>query len=199
MFKNLINKLNSDFSIKSIPLLLICVAINVLGNNLSIALKLPFWLDSIGTAMCACILGPLAGAVTGLAGNLIVSVFYPQQFFYTIISITDGIIAGLLLPKKSFDLFQTFLTAALAAVVGIAFATPLNLIFLGGYTNNIWGDALFDMVQQNGLPATLCAVLGEGFVAIPDKALTMLVAVAAVHSFNKFCGIFRKKEKEDSV
>ena len=48
-----------------------CIGINYLGKLFASVLKLPLWLDSIGTCIGAVLGGPVIGAVCGAANNLI--------------------------------------------------------------------------------------------------------------------------------
>ena len=50
----------------------IAIAINiVLGYTVQTILKLPIYLDSIGTILVGVLAGPIAGALTGILSNLI--------------------------------------------------------------------------------------------------------------------------------
>ncbi len=60
-----------QFSSQSLALIVIAVAINMIGGQLISMLKLPVFLDSIGTLISAVLLGPLIGMLTGLITNLI--------------------------------------------------------------------------------------------------------------------------------
>jgi len=56
----------------ALALIPIAIAINVaLGQLVQSVLKLPIYLDSIGTVLVGVLLGPLAGAITGLLANII--------------------------------------------------------------------------------------------------------------------------------
>src|SRR5947208_8194948 len=64
--------LSRQFSTRVIVLMPIAIAINiVLGYTVQTVLKLPIYLDSIGTIFVGVLAGPLAGALTGILTNLI--------------------------------------------------------------------------------------------------------------------------------
>jgi energy-coupling factor transport system substrate-specific component len=64
--------LSRQFSTRVIALIPVAIAINiVLGYMVQTVLKLPIYLDSIGTILVGVLAGPIAGAVTGAASNLI--------------------------------------------------------------------------------------------------------------------------------
>ena len=61
-----LDSLASQFDTRTIVLIPIAIAINIiLGQTVAAALKVPIYLDSIGTILVAVLAGPLAGAVTG--------------------------------------------------------------------------------------------------------------------------------------
>ncbi len=64
--------MNGQFSTRVITLMPVAIAINiVLGVTVQQVLKLPIYLDSIGTILVGVLAGPLAGALTGILTNLI--------------------------------------------------------------------------------------------------------------------------------
>ena len=64
--------LSGQFSTRVLALIPVAIAINiVLGYTVQTVLKLPIYLDSIGTILVGVLAGPIAGAATGAASNLI--------------------------------------------------------------------------------------------------------------------------------
>jgi hypothetical protein len=94
-----VNWLSRQFSTRVIVLMPIAIAINiVLGATVQQALKLPIYLDSIGTILVGVVAGPFAGLLTGVLSNLIWGYLLPAPIGTTVIgpfAITAGVI-GLL-------------------------------------------------------------------------------------------------------
>jgi large-conductance mechanosensitive channel len=66
-----LDSIASQFSTRTIVLMPIAIAINiVLGQTVASALKVPIYLDSIGTILVGVLAGPIAGAATGLLSNV---------------------------------------------------------------------------------------------------------------------------------
>jgi energy-coupling factor transport system substrate-specific component len=64
--------ISKQFPTRVIALMPVAIAINiVLGYTIQSILKLPVYLDSIGTILVGVLAGPLAGALTGILSNLI--------------------------------------------------------------------------------------------------------------------------------
>src|ERR1700690_4244651 len=64
--------ISRQFTTRTILMIPIAIAINVvLGYTVQTVLKLPIYLDSIGTILVGVLAGPIAGALTGILSNLI--------------------------------------------------------------------------------------------------------------------------------
>ena len=56
---------------KKLVLISLCIGINVIGALIAVTLKLPIFLDTIGTFLIAFLFGPIAGIITGILSYLI--------------------------------------------------------------------------------------------------------------------------------
>ena len=63
-----------DFTTAVLSLMAVAIAINIAVGSIIYALRLPIYLDSIGTVLVAALAGPWAGALTGILSNLIWSI-----------------------------------------------------------------------------------------------------------------------------
>ena len=67
----MLDKIKSNFNTQTWVLIPIAIAINIAVGQIVLVLKLPVFLDSIGTVMVAVLCGPWAGALTGALSNVI--------------------------------------------------------------------------------------------------------------------------------
>src|SRR5690554_5162534 len=87
---------------KKIKTLEICIialgiAINFIGGTTALALRLPVYLDTIGTIMTGALLGPLYGMITGLLSGIISGITTDiYALYFAPVQIVTGIMAGLL-------------------------------------------------------------------------------------------------------
>ncbi|HKG53288.1 MAG TPA: hypothetical protein VKB04_03430, partial [Anaerolineales bacterium] len=63
--------IGSNFNTMTWVLIPVAIAINITIGQIVVLLKLPVYLDSIGTVLVAVLCGPWAGAVTGALSNTI--------------------------------------------------------------------------------------------------------------------------------
>lgn len=97
-----LESISSQFDTRVIVLIPIAIAINIiLGQTVSAALKVPIYLDSIGTILVGVLAGPIAGALTGGLANLIWTYVLPAPFHsdyaapFFIVAVEIGLLAGI--------------------------------------------------------------------------------------------------------
>ena len=160
-----------------------CIGINYLGKLFASVLKLPLWLDSIGTCIGGILGGPVIGGICGAANNLIFGFTTGDSItlVYALTSLGIGAAAGIMARLGHMrTLPGALLTACVTGFTAVVISTPLNLIFWGGTTGNIWGDAVFAWSQASGLPVFFGSFLDEVVVDVPDKFITLLIVFAIV-------------------
>lgn len=165
-----------------------CIGINYLGKLFASVLKLPLWLDSIGTCIGGILGGPVIGGICGAANNLIYGFTTGDSItlVYALTSLGIGVVVGIMARLGLMkDLPGALLTACGAGLAAVVISTPLNLIFWGGTTGNIWGDAVFAWSQASGLPVALGSFLDEIIVDVPDKLVTLLIVFAIIKGLPK--------------
>jgi len=80
----------STITLAMIP---ICLAINYVGAQIAIALKLPMYLDVIGSIMMGAICGPIPGVVLGALSSAINSLSEPTAIAYIPVTVACGLLA----------------------------------------------------------------------------------------------------------
>src|SRR3989337_3647013 len=65
------SRLRQDFTTLTWVMIPVAIAINIALGQVIYTLKIPLYLDSIGTILVGVLAGPWAGALTGLLSNLI--------------------------------------------------------------------------------------------------------------------------------
>ena len=172
----------------------IAIALNIiLGQTVAAALKVPIYLDSIGTILVGVLAGPLAGAATGLLANVLWAYVIPPPFQYppaaafAIVAAVIGLIAGIaggrgfLRPRLNRPVGQLVAGGAItAAVIGL-------LAYVGylGYTAAIGprslapvsDNAIFVVIGWLALGLVLATVVGLFALLILRRDLTATYVV----------------------
>jgi hypothetical protein len=96
-----LDSISRQFATRTLVLMPVAMAMNiVLGTAVASALKIPIYLDSIGTVLIAALAGPLAGALTGLLSNLVWTYLAPPPFSspyaapFALVAVIIGLLAG---------------------------------------------------------------------------------------------------------
>ena len=58
--------MNKKINIRNLTLVSMAIALNVIGALVALGLRLPIYLDSIGTILIACLIGPKYAVMTGV-------------------------------------------------------------------------------------------------------------------------------------
>lgn len=171
-----------ELSSTALALIPIAIAINVaLGHLVQSVLKLPIYLDSIGTVLVGVLLGPLAGAITGLLANVIWGLtLAPSALPFAAVAAVIGLIAGY---ARQYGAIRSWWKMALAGVitgvVAAAISAPIATYVFGGVTGS-GTDVLVAMFQNLGA-SVLGASFMQGAISDPlDKTITYLIVWAII-------------------
>ncbi|WP_279403831.1 ECF transporter S component [Secundilactobacillus kimchicus] len=118
----------SLISTKVLVLIPIAVGINLLGGTLCSTLKLPLFLDMIGTILVACLSGPWMAGLCGLLTNLFLSVVAnPIYLPYAFVSFLCGVVTGYLVKmglfKSKLGVVIIWLTCSLVNTIAASLIT----------------------------------------------------------------------------
>jgi energy-coupling factor transport system substrate-specific component len=162
-----------QFDTRTIVLMPLAIALNIiLGQAVASALKIPIYLDSIGTILVGALAGPIPGALTGFLANVLWTYVVPVPFnssvaaAFAIVAAVIGLLAGLfgrigwLRPRPD----RTFAQLGLGAVVTIALILGLGYLAFVGYTAII-GPAGLEVASDEVI-----------FVVLGYLALALVVA-----------------------
>lgn len=174
------NRMQKDFTTVTWVLIPVAIAINIAIGQIVLVLKLPVYLDSIGTVLVGVLCGPWAGALTGALSNTVAGfIFDPGWWPWVPVAATIGLTAGLC---ANAGLFKTwwkvavagFLIALAATVVGSPIA-----VLLGGISAS--GSSLITAFLLQTGRGILESVLTTNFMVEPiDKISTSLLAFAII-------------------
>lgn len=163
----------------AIVLIPVCIAINWAGHAIASTLKLPLFLDSIGTVLGGLLAGPWVGGLSGFITNLVSSgTIDPIAAPYSVVSLLIGFAAGIAgyfgWQRRRGGWLALYLLVFLVASLA---STPLNIALYQGQSGVPLGDAIFAALVKSGVPTWLAAYVDEAAGDLPDKLVTVLVAL----------------------
>ena len=176
--------------------IIFCLFLDWGGDRMATRLNWPVWLDSLGTALAAYLLGPWCGAVVGATYNIGVFILYGDPWYYALISILIAVITGYAVRRKYMDtLLGTLTTGAVLSFATAFCAYPINLILSGGSTGNAWGDAVIGFLGETGMPTWAGLFVAELYVEMLDKLFVLLILFVITRILKRF-GFMLREEKE---
>ena len=121
------------------------IVINIIGGLVATTLKIPIFLDSIGTMLAAVTLGPWLGALTGLLSNVFQGLATdPVSIPFAVI----GLVVGFLAKKRGFtDYITPLLAGIILAFVAPIIGTPIAVYLFGGGYWRRSGHTLFNFIE----------------------------------------------------
>ncbi len=191
-------KSNKKMSTAVVVLIPIAVGINLIGGVIVNALKLPIFLDSIGTLIVGILAGPWIGALTGILFNFAGAVIIdPVWAWYAPTSAVLGFLGGFLASKGFFKrkLYIVALGGVLAAVLATIVSAPISVYVFGGVAAQGQGVITTFLV---GIGKNLMeAVLTAGIVSnLADKVIVYaLVGALFANIPKRFVSLFPYAKK----
>jgi energy-coupling factor transport system substrate-specific component len=163
----------------------VAIALNaVIGQLVGNVLKLPLYVDSIGTVLVGVLAGPLAGIATGVLSNVVWGLALPNASTtipFALTSAVIGLLAGLAGRRGAFASRRgargAILVAGIGFLVGLVAAVvsaPIAYFVFGGSTGG--GTDILVAVFRNFTDSAFTATLLQAGVSDPlDKMLVFLL------------------------
>lgn len=171
--------IKEDMSLLALLLIPIAVAINYVGGQIAVLLKLPFYLDVIGTILAAMLAGPWIGGLAGLITNLILGITNPTFFAFAIVNVVVGVVTGYCARYRLFrDIPRIILAIILMSLASLITAVPIVVLMFGGVTGG--GTSLITgVLMASGrdiwTAVTSTEILFTGLDRIISLVITFLV------------------------
>jgi energy-coupling factor transport system substrate-specific component len=170
-------------SSQTLVLIVISIAINMIAGQLVSMLKLPIFLDSIGTILSAVLAGPIVGMLTGLLTNIIWGLLTdPIAAAFAPVAMVIGLVAGLLARAGWFKTLPKVVCSGVVITLAVTvIAVPIRTYLFGGVTGS-GADFFVAYVHSMGsdlIESVAMTVLGANLV---DKILTAIIVWLLVHN-----------------
>lgn len=158
------------------------IAVNFIGGQIVLLLKLPLYLDSIGTIVVGALCGGIPGAIVGAITNLTISITNPTTLAYIWLNILFGLLAGFLARRGVFtSLWKTIVASIGFAIIGGGLGSTITILMFGGLGAGTTG-MITGMLMTMGFSVQAGAFISELFADLLDKIPTMLAVFAILKS-----------------
>lgn len=158
------------------------VVLNIVLAQIPMQLRLPIFLDVIGTILVAALAGPWLGVLTGAFTNLVLGVQNPIWIAYSIVQMAIGLSVGLLAKRNYFkSYFGLIIVTVVVWFVTQITAIPITIWVFGGTSGS--GASIITLyllaVGQGLIEAVITTnVITESV----DKVVSVIVAYGIIKS-----------------
>jgi energy-coupling factor transport system substrate-specific component len=191
-----LSAISRDFNSATYKLIPMAIVINIAIGQIVVLLKLPVFLDSIGTMFVAVICGPWAGALTGALSTIIWGLaidfnalpWWPVAFFI-------GLVASLCANVGLFkSWWKVIVTGFLVALTSTTISAPIAVYLYGGISVNSSSFIATYVLQT--VQDLLQAVFSSSFlVELADKiSIALLVFIITQRISYRFLARFPRPE-----
>jgi energy-coupling factor transport system substrate-specific component len=179
--------MSKQFSTQTLVLMAVAIAINIaVGYLVQNVLKIPIYLDSIGTVLVGALAGPLAGAATGILANIIwgLTIGPTTIIPFFIVAGVIGLMAGFFGRRGWFSskgspktLLLSGVGGFLTGIVAAIISAPIAYYVFGGTTGG--GTDALVIIFRGFTDNVFTATLLQGGVSDPtDKTITFIIVWA---------------------
>ena len=151
------------------------IAANIVLGIITSALKLPLYLDTIGTVFVAIYAGPWYGAAVGGLTNLLTGILYNvKDIPFLLVSVIIGLVVGFIAKKFTFKFPVALITGLLLSVLAPLIGTPIGIWVYGGLTGTGM-DFLFLWLRESGANIFTASFIPKVINNLLDKVGTCLL------------------------
>lgn len=182
----IVDSIKKDFNTMTWVLIPVAIAINIVIGQIVVLLKLPVYLDSIGTMLVAVLCGPWAGALTGTLTNIIWGlVIDPNALPWFPVALFIGFVTGWCAVGGLFkSWWKVIVTGFLVSLTAAIVSTPIAVYYYGGISAS--GSSFITAYLIQTGRDMVSAVLSTNFLVEPvDKITTALLAFAIIQGLSQ--------------
>lgn len=159
-----------------------CLVVNMVGRVLVVVIpEIPLYLDMVGTAVAAVVLGPWWGVGVGLSTNLLgAGLSGPDSLLFAVVNVAGALVWGYGVRRWRMGrtLPRFFALNCVAAMVCSALAVPI-IVALGGQTGN-GADDVIETIQATVKSLWVAVASANVLTSLADKTISGFVALLAV-------------------
>lgn len=178
--KQIIKSFKEEFTTAAVVTIPLCVAINYISGTIAGVLKLPIFLDTIGTLFACMVFGPLVGIITGMLSSIVSSITMPTMLPFIVVNIALALCAGILAKHKMFSNYmKIFISSIIMAIVSIIIAAPVVVIVFSGFTGG-GSSMIAGLITASGVNIWISVFSAEGFFTWADRILTIIICLSVI-------------------
>lgn len=176
------------------------IAINFIGGTAALALRLPIYLDTIGTIMIGALLGPFYGMITGLTSGLISGITTDIfALYFSPVQIITGLMAGLLFRTTYMKKWKLPIGALAITIPGTIVSSVIAAIIFGGITSS-GSSIIVQLLNKFGINMTFSIFIVQIATDYLDRCVGIILTCAVLAGLpSKFKNLLKGKEYHGTI
>lgn len=124
-------------STNRITVIALAAVINLVGGQIALLLRLPIYLDSIGTILVGALLGPFYGMIPGLISGILNGITTDiYSLYFMPVQLITGIMAGLIFRTSYSKKYKLPVGAMFVTIPGTIVSSCISAFLFGGVTSS---------------------------------------------------------------
>ena len=159
--------------------LALAAVLNIAGANIALLLRIPLYLDTLGTFLSAMLFGPFYGMIPGLLSGLLTGFTTDiYSLFYLPVQLVTALAAGFLFYEKAFKTgkYRILLYAAAVTVPGTIVSASITAFLFGGITSS-GSSILVQLLHHTGLNLTASVFCVQLLTDYLDRTVMLCLSV----------------------
>lgn len=159
--------------------LALAAVLNIAGANIALLLRIPLYLDTLGTFLSAMLFGPFYGMIPGLLSGLLTGFTTDiYSLFYLPVQLVTALAAGFLFYEKAFKTgkYRILLYSAAVTVPGTIVSASITAFLFGGITSS-GSSILVQLLHHTGLNLTASVFCVQLLTDYLDRAVMLCLSV----------------------
>ena len=153
----------------------IAIAANIVLGIVTSALKLPLYMDTLGTILTAVLVGPLPGAAVGALTNIITGFIYNlQDIPFLLVNVAVALVSGFMAKKFKWSLVTAIICGLILSVVAPLIGTPIGVFVYGGLTGTV-SDVIVMALKSSGSNIFAASFVAKVTNNLIDKIGTCII------------------------
>ncbi|MGA3244224.1 MAG: ECF transporter S component [Bacteroidota bacterium] len=169
-------RITDEMSGAALPFVAFCIALNLTAGQITAALKIPLYLDSIGTILVAVLVGPWSAVICGSAANLLAAALgNPSMIFFIPVVVVIGAFTGFLARRGWFrKWYLVAIGGVLQGILAAIASAPISAYLFSGVM--MAGTDFLVLYFRSVGNTILNSVLYQGLTSDPaDKLVSYFI------------------------
>lgn len=185
----------TSMNIRRLCLVAMAVAVNVVGGQIALLLRLPVYLDSIGTILTGALLGPLYGMLPSLVSGICMGVTTDiYSLYFAPAGMATGLLAGLVFEKMAVKGRWIFPAVFFITLPGTVLSAVISAGLFGGVTSS-GSTVLVQLLSKTPLGMVGSVIAVQILTDYLDRLISVFLVCAVLNAMTADMRVSLRKGK----